>query len=81
MLFRSIITEQISGSESRIAVLENDIARNEESAADLRAEIAALLVGQVLGALLQDDFTGVAHGIDRMAHTVDQTGAVARLLA
>ena len=35
------ITEQISGSESRIAVLENDIARNEESAADLRAEIAA----------------------------------------
>ena len=35
------ITEQISGSESRSAVLENDIARNEESAADLRAEIAA----------------------------------------
>ena len=35
------ITEQISGSESRIAVLKNDIARNEESAADLRAEIAA----------------------------------------
>ena len=35
------ITEQISGSESRIAVLENDIARNEESAADLRTEIAA----------------------------------------
>ena len=35
------ITEQISGSESRIAVLENDIARNEESAADLRAEIEA----------------------------------------
>ena len=35
------ITEQISGSESRIAVLENDIARNEESAADLQAEIAA----------------------------------------
>ena len=32
------ITEQISGSESRIAVLENDIARNEESAAGLRAE-------------------------------------------
>ena len=25
------ITEQISGSESRIAVLENDIRRNEES--------------------------------------------------
>ena len=35
------ITEQISGSESRIAVLENDIARNEESAEDLRAELAA----------------------------------------
>ena len=35
------VTEQISGSESRIAVLENDIARNEESTADLRAEIAA----------------------------------------
>ena len=35
------ITEQISGSESRIAVLENDIARNEESAADLQREIAA----------------------------------------
>ncbi len=31
------ITEQISGSESRIAVLENDIPRNEESAADLRS--------------------------------------------
>ena len=35
------ITEQISGSESRIAVLENDIARNEESAEELRAELAA----------------------------------------
>lgn len=35
------ITQQISGSESRIAVLENDILRNEESAASLRAEIAA----------------------------------------
>ena len=35
------ITEQISGSDSRIAVLENDILRNEESAASLRAEIAA----------------------------------------
>ena len=35
------ITEQISGSESRIAVLENDILRNEESAESLRQEIAA----------------------------------------
>ena len=35
------ITEQISGSESRIAVLENDIRRNEESAESLRQEIAA----------------------------------------
>ena len=35
------ITEQISGSESRIAVLENDICRNEESAESLRQEIAA----------------------------------------
>ena len=35
------ITEQISGSESRIAVLENDIARNEESAASLKEEISA----------------------------------------
>ena len=35
------ITEQISGSESRIAVLENDIARNDESVADLKNEIAA----------------------------------------
>ncbi len=35
------ITEQISGSESRIAVLENDIRRNEESTASLRDEIAA----------------------------------------
>ena len=35
------ITEQISGSDSRIAVLENDILRNEESAASLREEIAA----------------------------------------
>ena len=35
------ITEQISGSESRIAVLENDILRNEESAASLRQEITA----------------------------------------
>ena len=35
------ITEQISGSESRIAVLENDILRNEESAASLREEIRA----------------------------------------
>ena len=35
------ITEQISGSDSRIAVLENDILRNEESAASLQQEIAA----------------------------------------
>ena len=35
------ITEQISGSESRIAVLENDILRNEESAASLQEEIRA----------------------------------------
>ena len=35
------ITEQISGSESRIAVLENDILRNEESIASLRSEIEA----------------------------------------
>ncbi len=41
------ITQQISGSESRIAVLENDILRNEESAAALRAEITA---GQQEGA-------------------------------
>ena len=34
------ITEQISGSDSRIAVLENDILRNEESATSLRQEIA-----------------------------------------
>ena len=36
------ITEQISGSESRIAVMENDIRRNEESAASLREEITAV---------------------------------------
>ena len=35
------ITEQISGSDSRIAVLENNILRNEESAASLRSEIEA----------------------------------------
>ena len=35
------ITEQISGSDSRIAVLENDILRNEESIASLRSEIDA----------------------------------------
>ena len=35
------ITQQISGSESRIAVLENDILRNEESIASLRSEIEA----------------------------------------
>ena len=35
------ITEQISGSDSRIAVLENDILRNEESIASLHSEIEA----------------------------------------
>ena len=35
------ITEQISGSDSRIAVMENDILRNEESIASLRSEIEA----------------------------------------
>ena len=35
------ITEQISGSDSRIAVLANDILRNEESIASLRSEIEA----------------------------------------
>ena len=35
------ITQQISGSECRIAVLDNDILRNDESAASLQQEIAA----------------------------------------
>ena len=34
-------TDQISGTDSRIAVLENDILRNEESIASLRSEIEA----------------------------------------
>ena len=36
------ITEELNGSDSRIAVLENDIARNEESAAALHAELLRL---------------------------------------
>ena len=35
----------------------------------------------MLCALLQDDLTGVADGVNRMTHAVDQAGAVARLLA
>ncbi len=50
------ITQQISGSDSRIAVLENDIQRNEESARSLRDEIAA---GQQDGA--QADAALVRH--------------------
>ena len=42
--------------------------------------LKAFLVGQVSGAVLQDDLAGVAHGIDRVAHAVDEAGAVARLL-
>ncbi len=61
------ITEQISGSESRIAVLENDIARNEESAADLRAEIEAG----------QQDSTEAAAALERqkaVAQSMEQAG-------
>ena len=42
--------------------------------------LKAFLVGQVSGTVLQDDLAGVAHGIDRVAHAVDEAGAVARLL-
>ena len=35
----------------------------------------------MLCALLQDDLTGIADGVNRMTHAVDQAGAVARLLA
>ena len=61
------ITEQISGSESRIAVLENDITRNEESAADLRAEIEAG----------QQDSTEAAAALERqkaVAQSMEQAG-------
>ena len=58
------ITEQISGSESRIAVLENDIARNEESAADLRAEIAAAKAeGDSVGGIVECAVLGLPVGL------------------
>ena len=58
------ITQQISGSESRIAVLENDIARNEESAADLRAEIAAAKAeGDSVGGIVECAVLGLPAGL------------------
>ena len=61
------ITEQISGSESRIAVLENDILRNQESAENLRQEIAAG----------EQDSTEAAAALERhraVAKTMEQAG-------
>ena len=43
--------------------------------------LKAFLVSQMAGTIFQDDLAGVAHGVDRVAHTVDQAGAVARLFA
>ena len=69
------ITEQISGSESRIAVLENDIARNEESAADLRAEIAAGQQDSTEAAAALERHRAVAKSMELAGRENDQSGA------
>ena len=71
------ITEQISGSDSRIAVLENDILRNEESIASLRSEIeageqdgaeadAALQRHRAVAAKMEAEGEKLAAGIDAL---------------
>ena len=84
------ITEQISGSDSRIAVLENDILRNEESAASLRQEIsdgeqdsteaeAALQRHRAVAKTMEAEGEKLATQIDALneeiAHLTDQSTA------
>ena len=61
------ITEQISGSDSRIAVLENDRAHARQSAESLRAELAAGQTGREAAAAGLERQKAEARELDRRA--------------
>ena len=64
------ITEQISGSDSRIAVLENDRAHARQSAESLRAELAAGQTGREAAAAGLERQKAEARELDRRAETL-----------
>ena len=64
------ITEQISGSDSRIAVLENDRAHARQSAESLRAELAAGQTGREAAAAGLERQKDEARELDRRAETL-----------
>ena len=64
------ITEQISGSDSRIAVLENDRVHARQSAESLRAELAAGQTGREAAAAGLERQKAEARELDRRAETL-----------
>ena len=64
------ITEQISGSDSRIAVLENDRVHARQSAESLRAELAAGQTGRDAAAAGLERQKAEARELDRRAETL-----------
>ena len=64
------ITEQISGSDSRIAVLENDRVHARQSAESLRAELAAGQTGREAAAAGLERQKDEARELDRKAETL-----------
>ena len=64
------ITEQISGSDSRIAVLENDRAHARQSAESLRAELAAGQTGREAAAAGLERQKAEARELDRRAEAL-----------
>ena len=64
------ITEQISGSDSRIAVLENDRAHARQSAESLRAELAAGQTGREAAAVGLERQKAEARELDRRAEAL-----------
>ena len=64
------ITEQISGSDSRIAVLENDRAHARQSAESLRAELAAGQTGREAAAAGLERQKDEARELDRRAEAL-----------
>ena len=76
------ITEQISGSDSRIAVLENDRVHARQSAESLRAELAAGQTGREAAAAGLERQKAEARELDRRAEAlVAEAGGLEQQLA
>ena len=76
------ITEQISGSDSRIAVLENDRVHARQSAESLRAELAAGQTGREAAAAGLERQKAEARELDRRAEALSaEAGGLEQQLA